>query len=134
MSTATAKPWTLIDWRIQDITPDPAQPTKKIAGYVNQWGGHQGLQVLSKNSIAGIKNLTSDNGHPVTMTMLRNLLESFPVGVVPDYIFMTRAARRKLRDSLKTALITDPPTPTDVDEVPIVVTDNISNAEAAIFA
>lgn len=121
------------EWRVETITPDYTQPSKRIDGYINQWGGFPGMQCLSKNSIAGIKNVTSDPGAKITMGMLRNLLESFPVGVVPDYIMMTRATRAKLRDSLKTALITDPPTPTDCDDVPIVVTDSISNAELAAY-
>lgn len=121
------------DWRIQDITPDPTQPAKKMEGYVNHWGGRTGLQVLSKNSIAGIKNITSDPAHPITMSKLRGLLEAFPIGVRPDYIMMTRQTRAQLRDSQKTALITDPPTPTEVDDVPIVATDSISNTEAAAY-
>ena len=121
------------EWRVQDFTPDPTQPTKKIVGYVNQWGGHVGLQVLGKNSIACIKNVTSDPDHPVTMEIMRELLEVFPIGVVPDYIMMTRQTRKYLRKSLITALIPDPPTPTDVDDVPFVATDSISNAEAAAY-
>ena len=121
------------DWRIQDVTPDPTKPNNKMEAYLNHWGGRMGLQVLSKNSIAGYKNVTSDAAHPITMSLMRKLLEAFPIGVTPDYIMMSRATRAQLRDSMKTALITDPPTPTNIDDVPIVATDSISNAELAAY-
>ena len=122
------------EWRIESVIPDFSQPKKKMEAYVNHWGGRPGLQVLSKNCLACAKNVTSDGAHMLTMQLLEEqLLEAFPTGLVPDYILMTRMARRQLRRSLITALNPNPPTPTEVDGVPIVVTDSISNAEAAAY-
>lgn len=122
------------EWRVTDIAPDPAKPNDKHEGLVNYWGGRPGLAVATKNSVACIKNVTSDPAHPLRMSDLRDLLDMFPVGVRPDYIFWTRRASGVTRNSLKTALVLDPPTPEDIEGIPLVPTDSISNAEGAIYA
>ena len=65
--------------------------------------------------------------------MISDLLSKFPVGVVPDYLFMTRRSRKQLQDSRTATNATGAPAPfpEEAFNVPIVLTDSILITETA---
>lgn len=106
----------------------------RFDAYVQTMSAYPGLQVGSKNSIGRIYNLTEDSGKGLTDDLLYDLLSKFPAGIKPDVFLMTRRSLRQLRGS-RTA--TNPtgapaPIPTEVEGVPIAVTDSILDTEAII--
>jgi hypothetical protein len=118
------------EWRLESITPDVTKPAARIDGYVNQWQGYPGLQILKKHVIARIKNITDENGKGVTQQLLFDLLEKFPTGVTPDAIFWTKHSRAQERKTRITQYNPDPQPLKEVDGVPLIVTDSISLTEA----
>ena len=102
------------------------------AGYSRTMMMHVGLQVASKYSVARIKNLTADSGKTLDDTKLIALLNLFPVGEMPDAIFMSRRSYGQLQASRTVTNATGEPAPfpRDVQGVPIIPTDAISNTMA----
>lgn len=91
-----------------------------------------GLQVGNLKCVARIKKLTADVGHTLNDALIGQLLSKFPVGYVPDVLFMSRRSLEQLRES-RTA--TNPtgepaPTPTQAHNVPIAATDGILDTES----
>lgn len=91
-----------------------------------------GLQFLSTQHACRIKKLTTDTGKGMTDDLVATALEKFPANVYPDVLFMTRRSLGQLQRS-RTA--TNPtgspaPIPTESHNVPIAVTDAISNIES----
>lgn len=106
--------------------------SKSYTAYLQEILASPGLQVGSVYSVGRIKKLTADSGKGLTDSLVADLLDKFPVGVVPDALFMTRRSRQQLRKS-RTATNGkgDPvPMPEDCFGVPIVVTDSIRDTEA----
>lgn len=105
---------------------------KPYTAYVQELLAWVGLKLGSINSAVRIKNLTADNGKGMTDSLFYDALSKFPAGVKPDVALMTRRSLAQLRKS-RTA--TNPtgapaPIPTEVEGVPIEVTDSIINTEA----
>ena len=90
-----------------------------------------GLQVANENALGRIKNLTAAN--TLTDDMIYELLSLFPVGVRPNWLFMSRRSLEALRASrTATNVIGSPsPNPDSVAGVPIIVTDSILDTEDA---
>jgi hypothetical protein len=91
-----------------------------------------GLQVGSVYSVGRIKKLTAEAGHTLTDSLVYELLGKFPTGIKPDVLLMSRRSLHQLRNS-RTATSptgTPAPIPTEVEGIPIAVTDAISNVEA----
>jgi len=93
---------------------------------------YPGLQVRGVKSIARIKKLTADSGKGLTDARIFSLFSKFPAGVMPDVLFMTRRSQEQLRASRTATNPTGSPAPTpgDVEGVPIVVTEALSDVEA----
>ena len=91
-----------------------------------------GLQVGSAQSIGRICNLDFD--HTLTDDMIFQAISKFPSGRQPTHIAMNRNSLEKLRDSRTATNATGAPAPrpTDVEGIPIVVTDAILNTEAVV--
>lgn len=96
-----------------------------------------GLQVGNKYAVSRIKNLTDDSGKGLTDARINQLLEKYPVGRQPSVLFMNRRSLRQLQSSRTATNPTGQPAPfpTSVSgiagqNVPIVVTDSITNTEA----
>lgn len=116
------------EWRKQTIT----RSSKELTAYKNSLEGWIGAQWVNKHAVSRIKKLTADSGKGLTDTLLGSHLAKLPVGMQPDYWFMTKRSREQLRAS-RTA--TNPtgapaPLPTDAFGIPIVVTDSLLNTEA----
>jgi len=106
---------------------------KPFTAYVQEMLARPGLQVGSVYSIARIKKLTNaEDEANLTDGLIAQLLGKFPVGVVPDVLFMSRRSLEQLRSS-RTATNErgEPaPIPTQAFGVRIEVTDAITNTES----
>jgi hypothetical protein len=128
----------LSPWR--DETLEDAEG-KKFPGEVSDLSGWVGLQCVNKNAVARIKNLTAQDGKKLTDSMVAEMLNKFPVGTVPDYLFMNRRSALQLQTSRSTTVSAVgekstsgkevmAPMPTESNGIPIVVTDSIVSTEA----
>jgi len=106
--------------------------SKPYTAYVQEILARPGLQVGSVFSVARIKKLTADSGKGLTDSLIAQLLAKFPVGVVPDVLFMTRRSLEQLRASRTpyNADGTPAPIPSQAFGVRIEVTDALSNTES----
>lgn len=119
----------LNDLRIESIADADGN---RFDAYVQTMSAYPGLQVGSKNAIGRIKKITEDSGKTLTDDMIYDLLSKFPAGIVPDVLFMTRRSLKQLRASRTATNATGAPAPipTEVEGIPIAVTDSILNTEA----
>lgn len=92
-----------------------------------------GLKVGSLNSVAKIKNLTAASGKGLTDALIYDALSLFPAGVQPDAILCNRRSLKQLRASRTATNATGAPAPipSEVEGIPILVTDSILNTETA---
>jgi hypothetical protein len=90
-----------------------------------------GLQVGSTQSVARIKKLTTDSGKGLTDALIYDALSLFPAGTAPDVILCSRRSLKQLRSSRTATNATGAPAPipTEVEGIPIHVTDAIINTE-----
>jgi hypothetical protein len=129
-------PFTLSPWRDETLFDADGNPYDGEVASLLAWCG---LQMVNKNAVARIKDLTADSGKGLTDLLLADLLAKFPVGTVPDVILMSRRSRSQLQKSRTVVLhgtgtnrANQPaiaPTPTEYDGIPIVATDSLLNTE-----
>lgn len=126
--------WQLDDFTVQQIT---AANNGKLTAYVAGLTGWIGLQAGHENCVRRIANLTADSGKGLTDTLLAELFSTFPVGMVPDALFMSRRSRFQLQKSRSATSNTSgkadkpmAPIPTEYEGVPIYATDSILNTDA----
>lgn len=118
------------EWLKAMIVPDPVNaPTKKTLGWQNELATAIGVQLMDKSAVVRIKKLTNEAGKGMTDKLGQLALEKYPVGVTPDFCLMTKRTRRQLQQSRTTPENPRPPLPTDVEGIPIYVTDSLSNVE-----
>jgi hypothetical protein len=102
--------------------------------YFTPISGWYGLQVGSSvKSIARICNLDATT-KGVTDSMLYDAIATFEAGMLPNYIVMNRRSAAQLRKSRTATNATGAPAPwpTEIEGIPIIVTDAIGNAETAL--
>lgn len=92
------------------------------------------IKVGAKYSMARIANIGTATGKTLTDALIYDALATFPANKLPSVIAMNRRSLGQLRKS-RTA--TNPtgapaPIPTEVEGIPIVVTDAIRNDETAV--
>jgi len=118
----------LSDWRTETLSGVPS--------WVADLTGWVGLQAVNKNTILRLKDATADSGKGVTDARLAELLSKAPIGMKPDYWFMSRRSAFQLQSSRSAS--TNPtgadalrfaPMPTESNGIPIIVTDSIVNTE-----
>lgn len=120
------------DAREESITPDPTNaPTARLTAYIQELLAYPGLQVGSINSLVRIKKLTADAGKGLTDALIYAALAKFPAGIVPDVILCSRRSVQQLRASRTATNATGAPAPlpTEVEGIPVRVTDALSNIE-----
>jgi hypothetical protein len=117
--------------RVESI-PDPADSAKRLDGYVQTLLAYPGLQVGTTQAVARIKKLTADSGKGLTDALIADALALFPVGMVPDVIFVSRRSLTQLQKSRTATNATGAPAPfpTEAFGIPLVVTESILNTEA----
>jgi len=92
-----------------------------------------GLQVGSANSIARIANI-DDAGSKCTDALIYSALQQFAAAQQPTHIVMGRRSLEQLRQSRTATNATGAPAPrpTEVEGIPIVVTDAIGTGESEV--
>ena len=123
----------------------PNDATKYIPGRVADLTGWIGLALNHADCVKRLCNVGQDTetGDTLTDSKLADLLDLFPVGIVPDAIFMSRRSRKQLQKSRTVVLQgggkgekarpdqpTIAPRPTEYDGIPIITTDSILNTDA----
>jgi len=86
----------------------------------------------NRNSFVRIKNITTQNGATATFDMMHQALRQMrdDLGQIPTAIFMTGRTQEQLRETLKTALVTNPSLPKEFEGIPIYPSHNVLNNEA----
>lgn len=131
------KAWQLDPFTVQQIV---ASNAGKMTAYVAGLTSWVGMQVGNENVVRRIANITADSTKTLSDTLLARLFSTFPVGMVPDAIFMTRRSRSQLQAARTVTLFgqgtnrpnqsTIAPIPDAYDGVPIYATDSILNTDA----
>lgn len=122
------------EWRLETVYD---ADNNAFTAYVNSLMGWIGMQVGSVNSVVRIKNIGTDTNKGMTDSLGQQALELFPSGVAPDFFIMNRRSRRQLQGS-RTPTANNPfnanqiPLPTDIEGIPLLITDAISNNEATL--
>ncbi len=128
--------WVLGKGGVADVTdPKEVRLTKNdkpYTGYHSELYMRPGLQIGSVFSVGRIKKITADSSKTLTDDMIASLLLKFPVGVVPDMLFMNRRSLGQLRSSRTATNATGAPAPfpTEAHGVPIEITDSIVSTES----
>jgi hypothetical protein len=101
-------------------------------GYIQSLMVRLGMQTGNTKTLARIRALTADSGAGLTDALISEALALFPVGYMPDAMFMTRRSRDQLRRSRTAVNPTGQPAPIPEEAfgVPIAVTDGITNTES----
>ena len=134
----------LSDFRDQQIV-DAADSTRRLAGRVADLTAWAGLQIGNVNCVGRIYNIGADTetGDTLTDAKIAQLLALFPVGYVPDAIFMSRRSRSQLQRSRTVTINSGPgsakagggleivaPVPDSAFGIPIIASDSILNTDA----
>lgn len=110
--------------------------TGQMPIYFTPISGWYGLQIGSDvKSLARICNLDATT-KGLTDSLLYDAISSFEAGMGPTHIIMNRRSLAQLRKSRTATNATGAPAPipTEVEGIPIVVTDAISNSETVVAA
>jgi hypothetical protein len=112
-------------------------------GWVSNLVGLVGLSCAHVRAVGCVKNIDNTltagaEAKPLTDKLIADCLATFPVGLQPNLIFMSRATRRGLQKGRTVTLFGQgqkgnvggdmglvAPTPTEAFGTPIVVTDSI---------
>lgn len=111
------------------------QTISNVASHVADLTAWVGMQAVNKNSILRLKDATADSGKGVTDALLAQLLSQAPVGMKPNYWFMSRRSAFQLQSSRSSTANADSqplnfaPLPSESNGIPIIVTDSITNTE-----
>lgn len=107
---------------------------KHYPAYFTPIEGWLGLQIGSAYSVGRIANLTADANKGLTDALIYDALAKFPASRQPNVIAMNRRSLAQLRKSRTATNVTGAPAPrpTEVEGIPIVVTDQIKSTEALL--
>lgn len=96
--------------------------------------GWLGLQIGSAQSVGRIANIGAAAGKTLTDAMIFEALATFPASRQPTLIAMNRRSLGQLQASRTATNATGAPAPrpTEVEGIPIVVSDGILNTETAV--
>lgn len=114
------------------VLPDPNDSTKMLTWYHQQLLAWSGLKLGNLKTCARIKKLTAEAGKTLNDSLLRQLLQKYPIGYKPDAIFLTKRSMTQLIDSrtATTATGAEVPKPTHFDNVPLIETDSLLDTES----
>lgn len=127
MIYAKGDPFQLGDFRDQDILGTNSLP---VPGRVADLEGWLGMQLAHKACVVRICNLTAQNGKGLTDALGGDALDLLPTGIKPDVWFMSKRSRKQLRVSRSTPENVYPDMPTELDGIPIIVTDSIEDTDS----
>lgn len=120
---------TLDDFRTESVADADGNYFPAHVSDLSSWIG---LQATNKYCVGRLRDITEDTGKKLDDNLLGRFLEKFPVGMMPDALFMNRRSLRQLRESRTATNATGQPapTPTEYEGIPIIVTDSIVSTEA----
>lgn len=118
----------------ETIVERAGSATGRFPAYYRHICGWAGVKIGSTYSVARIGNLTEDANKGLTDTLIYNALAMFPASRQPNVIVMNRRSLKQLRASRTATNVTGAPAPrpTEVEGIPIVVTDAILNTETLL--
>lgn len=118
----------------ESIIERAGSSTGRFPAYYRPICGWAGVKIGSTYSVARIANLTADSGKGLTDTLIYNALALFPASRQPNVIVMNRRSLKQLRAARTATNATGAPAPrpTEVEGIPIVVTDAISSTETLL--
>ena len=121
---------------IQNVYP-ASNSTNSHAAYYTPVGSYAGFQLggtYSASRIANIECATLTATNAFTDDDIYGSLSLFPASRQPNLIVMNRNALRLLRNSRTAVNATGAPAPrpTEVEGIPIIVTDAITSTESAV--
>jgi hypothetical protein len=131
-------PFVLSDWRDESLADSDGN---KFQGQVADLTSWVGLQCVSKHAVGRIKNIGTDTGKGMTDALVAEMLSNW-YGPSPDVLFMNRRSAYQLQTSRSVTIFAGPsqkvsadigaiaPLPTESNGIPIVVTDQLTSAEA----
>jgi hypothetical protein len=107
---------------------------KPYSAYRTTLLGWFGLQVGSKYDVVRICNIDGSSGKKATDDLLYEGLSKFPSGRPANMIIMNRTSLKEVRENRTGTNPTGTPAPfpTDLDGIPIVTTDALSDSEALV--
>lgn len=122
---------------VQAVYENTTVDLKSYAAYYTPVGAYAGFQLGGTYSAARLCNVntaTLTSTDALTDDDIYGAISLFPAGRQPNAIAMNRNALRMLRNSRTAVNATGAPAPrpTDVEGIPIIVTDAITSAEATI--
>ncbi len=93
-----------------------------------------GMQIGGAYDVCRIANLTADSGKGLTDALIYEALSRFPGARMPNLIVMGRRSLKQLRASRTATNATGVPAPmpTEVDGIPIVKTEAVTETEALL--
>ena len=131
------KTFELDEFTVQQIV---AANCGKLMAYVAGLQSWIGLQTGNENSVRRICNITAENNKTLTDNLMNTAIATFPVGWVPDAIFMSRRSCTQLQNSRTVVLQGQgtnrpdqpniAPRPTSFNGIPIYESDSILNTDA----
>jgi hypothetical protein len=126
-------------WKEQQVV-DPADSTKRLTAWVSNMSGFIGLSSAHLHAVGCVYNIDNTltagvEAKRLTDSLLADAVASFPVGIKPNLILMSRKTRAGLQKSRTVTLYgqgktradqpTVAPTPLDYEGIPIEATDSI---------
>ena len=125
------------DTIVQMVYEDPTTNANSYSAYYTGVEAYAGLQLggaYSAGRIANVNCATLTATNALTDDDIYANLSLFPAGRQPNVIVMNRNALRLLRNSRTAVNATGAPAPrpTDVEGIPIIVTDAITSTEATL--
>ncbi|ODA28067.1 hypothetical protein A6X21_14495 [Planctopirus hydrillae] len=121
------------------VTPEREQTLydangKPYTGILQEINTRVGLQLGSRHSAARIANLDGTTGHTLNDDLMFDLLAKFPADVRPDMFLMNTKSLNELRKSrtATNATGTPAPLPTEVGNIPIMLTEALKDNEPAV--
>ncbi len=126
-------------WQLQQVKDSS---NKSLMAWVSNISGYVGLSSAHTRAVGCVKNIDNTltagaEAKPITDKLIADCLSTFPVGIQPNLIFMSRASRRGLQKSRSVTLFGQgntkvsgslevvAPLPTEAQGIPIIVTDSI---------
>ena len=124
-------PFALGDFRRETITGNNSQPLPAEVADLEGW---LGLAIKHAASVVRICNLTAQTGKGLTDALAGDAEDLLPAGIKPDVYFMSKRSRTQLRKSRSTPENVYPAMPTELNGIPIIVTDSIRDTDAIEIA
>lgn len=116
------------------LKPDDTTPANFFPAYLTPITAYLALQVGGNYSAVRICNITADAGHTATDFLISKAMALFPSDQQPTHVCMSRRSLFQIQQSRTTYSPTGQPAeiPNQAFNVPIILTDSISNTEALI--